>query len=139
MNKQLRQFLFLVLSLSIPFYVLGAVVSSGEDVVALPVSALVVVVPLTAAVIVTHRAGGSVRELLADGVRPARTHKILWTVVGVGTMPALMLAAHTLVHSRDPVASEITLPATGALITAVSRRRVRRGDRLDGLRRSSSA
>jgi membrane protease YdiL (CAAX protease family) len=115
-DTQHRQFVFLVLGLSIPFYVLGAVTSQGENVVALPVSALAVVVPLSAAIIITRRARGSVRRLLASGVRPASTHKFLWMVVGVGIMPVLVMASHLLVYSPSPVTSDITLPAAGALL-----------------------
>jgi membrane protease YdiL (CAAX protease family) len=91
-SRETAGFFGLVLLLSVPFWVMGAV-SDATVTAALSVASLMIVAPFLAAVLFTWRGGGgrSVRALLARAVDPRFTRGARWFLPVLLLMPAAVL------------------------------------------------
>ena len=114
LNAPVARFGGLVLGLSIPFYALGAAHGANDRVIALPASALAVVVPATAAVVLTRVNGGSVRALLASGVTAPNRRTACWVGASLAAMPAILFTTHAVFIVPNEGSSAVTLPAAAA-------------------------
>jgi membrane protease YdiL (CAAX protease family) len=90
------KFFVLVFALAIPFWVLGGLVKPPQDFpIKLPLSALQLVCPLAAALVLVHReAGGAGIRTLLGGVFSYRKIKPIWYVPIIGLMPAIYALAY---------------------------------------------
>lgn len=89
-------FFALALVLSVPFWILGALVPTPEDApIALPLTALQFVAPFVAALILVARQDGwaAVGRVLAHAVDPRTIRPWTWVIPIVIVMPAIYLAA----------------------------------------------
>jgi membrane protease YdiL (CAAX protease family) len=90
------RFIALVLVLSAPFWLLGAVMSGPAPLlpITLPISALMTFAPAVAALLLVWRVDGAggVRALLRRLIDPPFWRRPLWLLVAVGLMPAALLA-----------------------------------------------
>lgn len=91
-------FFLLVFGLSIPFWVLGAVASDLTKAlpINLPISALMLVCPLIAALILTYREqqASGVKQLLGRIFDHQRINRKIWYLPVVFLMPVLMLTSY---------------------------------------------
>lgn len=112
-DRTARPFLLLLTLLSIPFYVLGALVPWNAMPIKLPLSALMAINPLIAAVTLTYRAEGmaGVRVLLHKPFVDARIQPVRWYFVLVLLMPILIVASYglTVLTGRNVTDPQITL------------------------------
>ena len=100
----------LVAVLSVPFYLLGTGGASLPFVAALPLSAVMVVIPTLAAVALTESWAG-VRRLLA---RLGQWPGLLWSIIAVAIMPLVFwLAAVVMATTGAHLPAVQWLPATG--------------------------
>ncbi|MET9343937.1 type II CAAX endopeptidase family protein [Nonomuraea sp. NPDC003804] len=93
----------LIFGLSLPFWVVGALVESPEGMpMGLPVSALMFVAPLVAAVILSAREHGraGVGELLRRAVDHRKIESRAWLTVAVLLMPAVLLLSYGVLSLR---------------------------------------
>lgn len=94
-------FVVLLFVLSLPFWLLGALLgslSTANVPVNLPVSALMAVNPLIAAIILTYRQGGwtAVKLLLKRGLDASSIQPRRWWWPLIGLMPLIMLTEYAL-------------------------------------------
>lgn len=101
-RKPPLRFILLIFALSIPFWVAGAVAARYPKAlpIDLPVSALMAVCPLVAALILTHREHrpGGVKNLLKRAFDCRRIRKKTWYVPIVLLMPAIMVLSYGLMR-----------------------------------------
>jgi len=111
----------LVFVLSIPFYLLDAL--TGVEVLeGLPISVLMVFVPLTVALILTARASGAegVKALLARVVDVRRVRPKAWYAPALLTMPGIAVLTYALMRwLRLPLPPDPTIPLLPALAMCV--------------------
>lgn len=111
-------FYLLVLVLSIPFWVLGAV-TGIQLLPGLPIGALMVLAPAGAALILVTRSGGTraAVALLKRAVDYARIPSITWVAITFLLMPALMLLAYGALRlAGRPVAAPPVAPLVSLLM-----------------------
>ncbi|HEY1114034.1 MAG TPA: CPBP family intramembrane glutamic endopeptidase [Chitinophagaceae bacterium] len=88
-------FFSLVFSLSIPFWILGAYVDlSGRIPINLPISALMLLCPMTAVIIVLWNKKGAVRSLFKRAVDAGSIHNPAWYIPALVLIPSLLLTAY---------------------------------------------
>lgn len=88
-------FFLLVFSLSIPFWILGAYVDlSGRIPINLPISALMLLCPMTAVIIVRWNKKGAVRSLFKRAVDAGSIHNPAWYIPALVLIPSLLLTAY---------------------------------------------
>ncbi|WP_170210156.1 CPBP family intramembrane glutamic endopeptidase [Saccharopolyspora antimicrobica] len=93
-------FFALVFALSVPFWLAGEV-SGAQLPAGLPISALQVVIPVVAAVLLIRLSGGNVRRFLR-GVFDAKKIPLLWYLPALLLMPAITLLSHGLAGQPLP-------------------------------------
>jgi uncharacterized protein len=90
-------FFLLVFSLSIPFWVLGIFVHlTGRIPLHLPISALMLLCPMTAAILLLWNKKGAVRSLFTRAIAAGNIRPPLWYLPALLLIPMLMLAAYGL-------------------------------------------
>lgn len=96
--KKLSCFLWLLLLFSLPFWLIASFLDSTEVIpVKLPISALQFISVFMAAIVVTHRGGGSVRKLLQRGFDMKRVTNPTWRIGIFVLMPFTVFLSYLLV------------------------------------------
>lgn len=114
-SRPVWPFVLLLLALSIPFWVLGAVADRflpPSMPIRLPPSALMAFMPMVAALILATREGGAagLRALLARAVDGARVKGARWWLAAMLLMPAAMGLEYGLILLRDGPISDPVFP-----------------------------
>jgi uncharacterized protein len=103
-TKTLIYFFLLVFSLSVPFWVLGTFVNlQGIIPINLPIAALMLLCPITAAIILTRKADkkNGVKLLLKRVVDYNKIKKPIWYLPTFLLIPILMLSTYTIMKWLD--------------------------------------
>jgi len=119
LTRPVWPFVLLLLGLSIPFWVLGAVTDRflpPSMPIRLPPSALMAFMPMVAALILATREGGAagLRAMLARAVDGARVKGAGWWLAALLLMPAAMLLEYGLILLRDGPISDPVFPLARA-------------------------
>jgi hypothetical protein len=118
--NSIPRFFLLVVILSIPFYLIGAVTGLAL-LPGLPISALAAFCPMIAAIILTHRESGnpSVISLLKRAFDLGRTESRVWYVPVLFLMPAVMILSFVVMRLSGvpvPIPQVEVLPALVLLV-----------------------
>lgn len=88
-------FFLLVFGLSIPFWVLGAFVDlTGKIPINLPISALMLLCPMVAAILLLWNKKGAVRSLFTRAIDVRSIRNPAWYITALLLIPSLMLAVY---------------------------------------------
>ena len=97
-------FFLLVFALSVPFWVLGTFINlEGIIPINLPVSALMLLCPITTAIILTRKVGkkNGVKLLLKRVADYKKVKKPIWIIPTFLLMPILMLTAYAIMNPEE--------------------------------------
>ncbi len=114
------RFFGLVLILSLPFYALGATEVTLPFAPALPISALMACVPMSAALILVTRQNGvkAASRLFASAFRVRTIPNIWWVLVALGFMPVAFLVTGGIVWLSGIELPDLHLLPASAIIPA---------------------
>ena len=114
------QFFGLVLVLSLPFYALGATGITLPFAPALPISAVMACVPMSAALILVTRQNGlkAARGLFSSAFRVRIIPNIWWALVALGFMPVAFLVTGGIVWLSGIALPDLHLLPASAIIPA---------------------
>jgi len=118
-KKSPLTFYLLLFALSIPFWVFGAMVDSGLPLpVNLPVSALMFICPLTAALILVYRKDklGGIRELFKIVFDDKKIKQKIWYLPSIFLMPIIMLLSYGVMRLRGTAFPELHISIFAILI-----------------------
>jgi membrane protease YdiL (CAAX protease family) len=120
-HKSLWTFLVLVLILSIPIWLIDPVADQfmpEERPISVPISALMMVCPITAALILVKRESGwdGVKKLLQRSLDVRRIKRKTWYVPILFLMPAIMVLQNGLMSPKQVPIAEPQFPVIMALV-----------------------
>lgn len=112
-------FFLLVVVLSIPFWVLGAISASQPLPISVPISALMAMCPAIAASILVYREAGweSVKQLLKRSVDVGRVKNRIWILVAFAFMPVLLLLEYGVMSWLGISLPPLGVPNVTALVS----------------------